>query len=204
MNVTAGRLARSPHEPWFRQRPVVVLAVAALLYVSVLSLRLFAGGPVDSYSLLYVFPVALVAVAFGLRAGVAAGLFAVALMVVGVAVQDVSLTPAGWASRVLTVLLLGFLVGDASDRLRRAELEKQRLEASALLYREAIEINDSLVQGMAAARWALEAGRLEPGLHTLEETLVEAQELVSGLIRRADMGNHVTTTAWSETPPSTT
>ncbi len=189
---SAGRWARSPQEPWFRQRPVMTLAVAGLLYVSVLLLRLFSGGPVDGYSLLYVFPVALIAIAFGVRAGLAAGLLAVGLMAVWVVLNDVHLGLAGWVSRVLTVMLLGLLVGDASDRLRKSELEKQRLEARALLYREAIEINDSLVQGMAAARWALEAGRLEPGLHTLEETIGQAQELVSDLIRRADMGTHAT------------
>ncbi|MEI8406640.1 MULTISPECIES: hypothetical protein [unclassified Kribbella] len=181
------QLTSSPREPWFRQRPVIALGVAVVLYATVLSLRLLAGGAADAYSLLYVFPVALIAITFGLRAGLAAGLVAVGLMVVWAVVEEVSLSPAGWGSRVLAVLLLGLLLGDASDRLRRAEAEKRRLEAAALLYREAIEINDSLVQGMAAARWALEAGRLDAGLRTLEQTIVQAEELVSGLIRQAGM-----------------
>jgi hypothetical protein len=183
-----GQLVRASREPWFRQRPVVALGVAALLYALVLSLRLSAGGPDEAYSLLYVLPVALVAITFGLRAGLAGGLVAVALTVVWVVVDDVSLGLTGWGSRILPLLLLGGLLGDASDRLRRADAEKRRLEAAALLYREAIEINDSLVQGMAAARWALEAGRPEAGLRTLELTIVQAEELVSGLIRQADMG----------------
>jgi hypothetical protein len=80
------------------------------------------------------------------------------------------------------------VVGDASDRLRRAEEQRQRFEAAALLHREAIEINDSLVQGMAAAKWSLESGQTDLGIQTLETTLNRAQDLVSGLIRRADMG----------------
>jgi hypothetical protein len=183
-----GQLARTSREPWFRQRPVVALGVAGMLYALVLSLRLSAGGPDDAYSLLYVLPVALVAISFGMRAGLAGGLAAVALTVVWVVVDDVNLSLTGWGSRIVPLLLLGGLLGDASDRLRRADAEKRRLEAAALLYREAIEINDSLVQGMAAARWALEAGRLEAGLRTLEQTIVQAEELVSGLIRQADMG----------------
>ncbi|MEV0283725.1 MULTISPECIES: hypothetical protein [unclassified Kribbella] len=154
----------------------------------VLVLRLLSGDPVDAYSMLYVFPVALVAITFGARAGVGAGLIAVALMVVWVVVRDVSLTATGWVSRVLPMLLLGLLLGDASDRLSRAETERRRLEAAALLHRDAIEINDSLVQGMAAARWSLQAGRIDAGMRTLDETIDEAQDLVSGLIRQAGMG----------------
>jgi hypothetical protein len=183
-----GRLVSSSREPWFRQRPVVALGVAGVLYVLVFLLRVLAGGPDDAYSLLFVLPVALVAVTYGMRAGLAAGFAGVALTAVWVVVDDVSLSPTGWGSRILPFLLLGGLLGDASDRLRRADAEKRRLEAAALLYREAIEINDSLVQGMAAARWALEAGRVDAGLHTLEQTIVQAETLVSGLIRQADMG----------------
>lgn len=138
--------------------------------------------------MLFALPVALVAITFGMRAGLGGGLVAVALIVVWVVVDDVSLTLTGWGSRILPLLLLGVLLGDASDTLRRAEAERRRLEAAALLYREAIEINDSLVQGMAAARWALEAGRVDAGLRTLEQTIVQAEELVSGLIRQAGMG----------------
>jgi hypothetical protein len=110
----------------------------------------------------------------------------VLLMALWVVVENVSLTPTGWASRVLPMLLLGVLLGDAADRLRRAETDRRRLEAAALLHREAIEINDSLVQGMVAAKWSLESGRVDSGTKTLDETITRAHDLVSTLIRRAD------------------
>ena len=125
-----------------------------------LSLRLLHGTPADAYSMLYALPVALVATTFGLLAGTVAGLVAVGLTVLWAVVQDASITPAGWASRVLPLLLLGVLLGHATDRARRAEIERRRLEAAALLHREAIEINDSLVEGMAAATWSLDTGQL--------------------------------------------
>jgi len=178
-----------PRDPWFRRRPRAALAVAALLYAAILVLRIFSGDAADAYSMLYVLPVALVATAFGRRAGAAAGLLAVVLIVVWVIVDDVTLSPTGWLSRVLPILLLGVVLGDAADRLHRAEEQRQRLESAALLHREAIEINDSLVQGMAAAKWSLESGQTDLGIRTLEATLSQAQELVSGLIRRADMGD---------------
>lgn len=186
MTTAAG--PRPPRGPWFRERPRLALSVAAVLFAAVLCLRLLAGGPADAYSLLYVFPVALVATATGARTGVAAGLLAVALTVFWAVVRDVSLSPAAWASRAFPMLLLGFLVGDASERLRRTEAERRRLESAAQVHREAVEINDTLVQGMVAAKWSLEAGQLDAGLRILSETISRGHELVSSLIRQADMG----------------
>ncbi|MEU8226132.1 hypothetical protein [Kribbella sp. NPDC048915] len=181
--------ADRPRDPWFRRHPVAVLAVAAVLFASVLVVRLIDGEAADASTLLFTFPVALIAVAFGLRAGLAAGGFAVLLVIAWVTLTGTDLTLVGWLARCLPVLVLGALLGDASDRLRRAEAERRKLESGALLYREAIEINDSLVQGMAAARWALEAGRTEDGLKTLESTIGQAQDLVSDLIRQADLSS---------------
>lgn len=184
----------SSRDPWFRRRPLLALAVAAVLFSAVLSLRLFDGGAESAYSMLYVLPVALIAAAFGRSAGTAAGLLAVALMVLWAMTQDVSLTPLAWVSRIVPMLLLGVLLGDAADRARRAEAERRRLEAAALLHREAIEINDSLVQGMVAAKWSLESGRVDAGKQTLAETIGQAHDLVSGLLRRAGMGARTTPT----------
>lgn len=175
---------------WFRARPRLVLVVVAVLFAAVLVLRLVADDPLDAWSMLYVFPVALAATAFGVRGGVAAGLVAVVLVGVWVAARDVDLSLVGWLTRVLPLLLLGYLLGRATDRNREIERERRRLEVAAALHREAIEINDSLVQQMSAAKWALEAGRTESGLEALDAALGEAQRLVSGLIRRADMGDH--------------
>jgi hypothetical protein len=156
----------------------------------VLSLRLLNGTSVDAYAMFYALPVTLVAITFGLRAGTAAGLVAVGLTLLWVVVQDVSLSPTGWATRVLPLLLLGVLLGHATDRERQAEIERRRLEAAALLHREAIEINDSLVQGMAAAKWSLDAGQVDTGTQILNQTIAQAHDLVSGLIQRAGMGAH--------------
>jgi glucose-6-phosphate-specific signal transduction histidine kinase len=188
MNVFGSGSTGRPREPWFRQHPAAVVTVAAMLFAVALLLMVLDGAAVDASTLLFTLPVALVAVAFGLRAGLAAGVLAVLLVVTWVVATGTDLGLVGWIARCLPGLLLGFLLGDASDRLRRAEAERRRLEAGALLYREAIEINDSLVQGMAAARWALEAGRADDGLKTLEDTIGQAQDLVSELIRQAGMG----------------
>jgi hypothetical protein len=166
------------------------LIVIAGLFASVFVLRLSAGTPVEAYSMLYVLPVALAATAFGQRGGVAAAVVALALIAAWTLVQDVTLSPASWASRVGPLALLGVLLGRAADRALRADAERRRLERTDLLHRQAIEINDSLVQQLAAAKWSFEAGQTDAGLETLTLAIHEAQHLVSGLIRAAGMGDH--------------
>ena len=163
-----------PSDSWFRRHPGLTVTVAGILYAAVLSLRLLHGTPADAYSMLYALPVALVASTFGLRAGTVAGLVAVGLTVLWAVVQDASITPTGWAARILPLLLVGVLLGQAADRERRADIERRRLEAAALLHREAIEINDSLVQDMAAAKWSLDTG--EPSSETTNVGTVAADE----------------------------
>ena len=194
-------LDQRPTDPWFRRRPGLALLLAGAMYAAVLIVRLAQGTPSDASSLLYVFPVALVAMTFGVRAGTAAGALAVALTVVWAVAQDVEISPLGWASRALPLLLLGALVGHATERIRRAEQERRDLHTAALLHRDAIEVNDTLVQGMAAAKWALESGRTDQGLRTLDETLVQAQEMVSSLIREARLGHRTESPRVVEPPP---
>jgi hypothetical protein len=189
MHVVATPVSHAPSGPWFLRSPRVTLIVAALLFGAVLTLRLLTGDAADAYSMLYTLPVALIAMAFGRWAGAAAGVVSVGLIAVWVVARDIDLTATGWLSRIVPIVLLGVVLGDATDRVRDAEARRQRLEAAALLHREAIEINDSLVQGMAAAKWSLEAGQTDVGIRTLETTINQAQDLVSGLIRRADMGS---------------
>jgi glucose-6-phosphate-specific signal transduction histidine kinase len=164
-----------------------------MLFAGVLAWRLLSTSA-EHYSVFYVLPVALAATAFGLRGGVVSSLLACALVVVGIMNRDQDLTFAGWTTRMVPLLLLGVLLGRATDRAREAESERRHLELAAVLHREAIEINDSLVQRMTAAKWALESGQTEAGLQALTRAVSEGQRLVSDLIRRAEMGgrtNHV-------------
>ncbi len=174
--------------PWFRASPRAALVVAALLYVGVFVLRYAADNRADASVMLYMLPVALVGLAFGRRGGAFGGAVAVVLTAAWVQSVGLEVSWIGWASRVVPPLLLGILVGDASDRLAAADAQRRALEAAAQRHRDAVEVNDTLVQGMAAARWAFEGGRHDAGLRTLEETLALGHELVTKLLRDADMG----------------
>ena len=164
------------------------MLVASALFVAVFVLRLTVGDATDAISMLYVLPITLLAVARGLRTGLLAGCLGVLLTCAGVVLDGFDLSWLGWASRCIPLLLIGVLLGDASERLRRAERERRDLAVAAMRHRQAIEVNDRLVQGMAAAKWSLEAGKVTAGIDTLADTLGEGQQLVSAMLREADMG----------------
>ena len=65
---------------------------------------------------------------------------------------------------------------DISER-RRIEEEIARTQR-----KEALDLNDTVVQGLAAAKMALEVGDFERGLSSVEKTLSTAQEIVNRLL----------------------
>lgn len=175
-------------DPWFLARPRWTLAVAAGLFVAVLVLRMQVGTTDDAISMLYTLPIALLALTFGRKAGVAAGVLGVALVGLWGLLADADISLLGWVARVTPLLMLGFLLGDASDRLSAANARRRDLEAAAQRQLAATEVNDTLVQGMSAAMWSLESGRHESGMSMLRETLELGHQLVSRLLRDSHAG----------------
>jgi hypothetical protein len=163
-------------------RPSTAAIVALGLYAVVFAMRLTIRGT-DPITVFYIFPVALLAMAFGSRVGVAAGVIGVLLIVAWVAIDGVSASPLGWLGRVAPIILLGFLVGRATDQLRAAAQTEQALFAAQLREREAAEISDSIIQGLAAAKWSMEAGEIERGFGLLTDTIATTESLVVGLLR---------------------
>ena len=174
--------------PWFRRRPELAIAASVALFVAVLALRLFEPSTEVPVGLLYCLPIALLAVTFGRTAGLLAGAAGVAATSTWALAAGADYGALSWTSRTLPLLLLGGLLGDAADRLVRSEAEARRVSVAAARTREAVELNDSVVQGLAAAKWALEAGRHERGLEIVTETMEQAQSMVSQLLRDAEIG----------------
>ena len=185
-------VAVRPVGPWFRRRPRVALAVAAGTYVGVAAYSWAFANERAIVAVALVLPVALLGVTFGRRGGVAGGAVATALYAVWSMTATNGIGFASWAS-VAALLLFGYLLGEAVDELeaserRRREAEEagQRAELAARRHHEAIEINDNLVQGVAAAKWALEAGNTDWALQVMQETVIEGQRMVSELLRDAE------------------
>ncbi len=153
-----------------------------MLFAAIFLIRVSVAGTEDSVSMLYVLPVALVALAFGFWAGVGAGVVAVGLLVGWAIALDVDASLLGWIGLVAPVLLLGALLGFASDRIREAERAERYAAAVAILQVQGAEVSDRIFQGLAASKWMLEVGDVERGLAVLEDTMVIAQELVSNVL----------------------
>ncbi|MGH2755434.1 MAG: hypothetical protein ACRDLB_13525 [Actinomycetota bacterium] len=80
--------------------------------------------------------------------------------------------------------LLGSLgaVGNlAIERVRAAEMKVQLAE-SQLRRKQALEINDNIVQGLAVAKYAFEAGQNSEGMAAVEGTLAAARSIISKLL----------------------
>jgi K+-sensing histidine kinase KdpD len=176
---TSLRVARR-RDPWFVQHPVRAKMVVAASFVAVFVLHLWVGDA--DAAILYVLPVALAALAFGLLVGTVAGLVAVGLIVLNVVLTGESLPFIAWFSHAAPLLLLGLLAGASADRIRQARIAERYALEVALLQREAAEVNDSVVQGLAAARWLLESGQVDRALDVLDETAQSAQALVSRVL----------------------
>jgi signal transduction histidine kinase len=121
----------APVRRWPERRSVVLLS-AGVLFVTIFALRELVSGTGDALSLLYVIPVALLALELGMRAGaVAAGL---ALAAVGVWMASVS-TGVGWVGLLIRALIffsVGVIAGRFSDRMWGHSLREQGLLRSGL------------------------------------------------------------------------
>ena len=111
------------------------LAAGLALAAVVFGLRLIDPNPETGLTFLYVIPVLVVAIGFGPVGGLAAGIGAIALYVIGNAVTDFhaatdshEITLAGYLARGLPLLLIGIAAGEGARRLHGA-LQQARAAA---------------------------------------------------------------------------
>jgi signal transduction histidine kinase len=76
---------------------------------------------------------------------------------------------------------------------KHVEVEQERAERAAvhlhdrtLRHREAMELNDTVVQGLVAAKYAAQLGRDDVAVDTIERTLERAQRMVAELMDEDD------------------
>lgn len=77
--------------------------------------------------------------------------------------------------------LVAVFLRDAKPRLEREALAAHFAEAQ-LKRRQALEINDNVVQGLVAALYALEQGQVENSANYLEDTLAAARTMMDDLL----------------------
>jgi diguanylate cyclase (GGDEF)-like protein/PAS domain S-box-containing protein len=105
-----------------------VLLAAAALFAVVFGLRVLDTSASSGTTILYVLPIVMIGVELGRRAGVAAGLFALALFAVWTPFTTVDVAAGAYLTRGIVFVLVGAIAGHLSERLR---VVAQRAEASA-------------------------------------------------------------------------
>ena len=65
---------------------------------------------------------------------------------------------------------------------RAEELELARVYEEQLRRRQALEINDNVVQGLTVAKYALDAGDYEDAKRAVEKTLGAARQIITHLL----------------------
>lgn len=177
---------------WYRIHPHAAGAVAAALFGAVSIAAWFNDSPGQALVVLYVLPIALLAVTAGLAGGLVGaatgfGLFAVLATTHG----GWAIGFDGWVVRAVVMFLLGGLLGHARDQNRANEraamLERDRrchAEDANRRYAEAMELSDSLIQQMAVAKWMAEAGRSKEAAEVLAATIEAGEAMARGLLQK--------------------
>ena len=124
--------------PSLRRRQAVV-AVAAILFAATFVVRLAVSDPSTLIANFYTVPIALLAVEFGLWAGLASAALALLLVYAWGAVETVDVGPLGYASRGAAFLCVGGLVGHYAERLRRDIAARQRAQHELALHTDELE-----------------------------------------------------------------
>lgn len=78
------------------------------------------------------------------------------------------------------------IVRDVTER-RAAQETALKLRDAQARQQQALELNDTIVQGLAVAKMALESGHTEKGLEAVTETLKKVKSLVADLL--SDLGD---------------
>lgn len=165
------------------RRVLELRALAAVLFAAVVAGAIVADDPRQAVVVLFVLPVALLAISDGQRGGLAGAVTATALTVVWVLVDDIALAPLGWVSRLTSFWLLALMVGRYEDLARRQELR-------VLNERHAHELQDRVVQRLVLARYRLRAdGAPAEAQDSVEVALEEAKAIISARLGGIEPGS---------------
>lgn len=82
---------------------------------------------------------------------------------------------------ILGASIAGLIVWKRNEDLRLRERDRDKLEAERLL-QEALQMNDTIIQGLAVATMAHELGEADQAKAAVEDTLEKARTFINGLM----------------------
>ena len=96
-------------------------------------------------------------------------------------------TPFFGSDEVALLGSMGAIANLALERIEAAELRIE-LETAAFRRRQALEINDNVVQGLAVAKYAFELGNMEKAQSAVEGTLAASRKIITELVEELGVG----------------
>jgi signal transduction histidine kinase len=154
-------------------RGPAILSAAVVLFGVTFAARVAISDPSALIANFYTVPIALVAIEFGLRAGLLGAAFAFGLVVLWGAVEAVHLGALGYASRAAAFVLIGGLVGRFSEQMRGDLSMRRRAQRQLAGYAEELErSNVHLAQSNARLEAFARIARTVGGETDLERVLL--------------------------------
>jgi signal transduction histidine kinase len=157
----------------------VLRAIAVVLFAAVTAVLFIASDPVQAGAVLYVLPVALLAISDGRPGGLGAAAVATVGLAAWVLIDDVGLNALGWLARIASFVTVGWLVGHYAQVASR--LERKRIEQ-----RYATELHDQVLQELVVARYALPDDHI--ARPHVDEALSRLKEIISERVIEPDPG----------------
>jgi signal transduction histidine kinase len=148
------RLKASGPPPAPTGRSAAIIAAAVVLFAAAFASRLAVNDPNALLANFYIIPIALLAIEFGIRAGLIAAAVAFALVPAWSVINSVHVDALGYVSRGAAFLVTGAVVGRFSERLRHDVAERQDAERDLALYADQLESSNL---GLARSVERLEA-----------------------------------------------
>jgi PAS domain S-box-containing protein len=166
------------------------LALALALFLGIFSARLADSHASDGETLLYMVPVGVLALRFGLRGGLAGGVLAFTCVVAWDRLNDhVALSLLGYLNRGLAFLMVGVLVGGFVDQRRRLEAnvlpgfdESLELLWTADLTGHLVRVNPAWLRALGLSGEAIHSRHLADFVHPddREATIAELVAVSDG------------------------
>jgi len=161
----------APPESRLSRRRLVV-AVSAALFALTFGARLAIDDPNALVANFYTVPIAMLAIEFGLRGGLAAAVVAFGLVLAWSLVNTVQVGELGYASRAAAFVLVGGVVGRFADRLRADIAARQRAQRELAIYADELEqANGQLRQSVLRLEAFAEIARAVGGETDLRRVL---------------------------------
>lgn len=150
-----------------------LLIASAVAFAAVFALALAIDDPRQAITVLYVIPIALWALAAGVRGGVLAAFVATGLLATWVfAVDDVEIGMSGWLSRMVAFFVIAVLVGRYEQLARTVALRRAEEQAAA-------EVQEGVVQSLVIATYELRRGDTAAAERAVDDALTSAKRIIS-------------------------